>query len=434
MSTGRKVGILAIIILVGGVAAYWLLQGDPDNPPVASVDRDGRVERDGSNDNGRVSDRDPSMTGADPDAPPDSRDDEDSDDGAGATAGADRANAVLRALQETARSDPRPAGAERSGDAGAEAPAAGIDTRDDTTDGAWTPGADDAVAMDRDPFSMDDEPGESLDAEDAAPAATPAGTAASTDGLSSAAGPTTGEPSGAPPRGTPPAGDRASTASSAASAGAVDDQGGGDDAEADADADGVEAIEPYRLIQDTDRPRPRVGDGRADGDDGGERVGRAAGGGTYTVVEGDSLWDIAGKTLGAGWRWRAIAEANPGVDETTVLRPGMTLRIPQREEEEEADDADEDGDGESTANVGRIPEPSRVAEPSGRDPLGLGLDDNAREVTVREDESLWVIAAREYGDGTKWRVIYLANRDRMDSPEDLHPGDKLRVPPLPEDE
>jgi len=57
-----------------------------------------------------------------------------------------------------------------------------------------------------------------------------------------------------------------------------------------------------------------------------------------------------------------------------------------------------------------------------------------RTVTVLPNDSLWTIAQREYNDGTKWRLIYTANRQRMSNENDLHPGDKLVVPPLPDDD
>jgi 5'-nucleotidase/UDP-sugar diphosphatase len=49
--------------------------------------------------------------------------------------------------------------------------------------------------------------------------------------------------------------------------------------------------------------------------------------GTYTVVAGDTLWDIAKKTYGAGSKWQAIADANPDID-ANDLTIGSTLKIP----------------------------------------------------------------------------------------------------------
>jgi nucleoid-associated protein YgaU len=146
-----------------------------------------------------------------------------------------------------------------------------------------------------------------------------------------------------------------------------------------------------------DRSRPPTGDGGPAGD-----MAR------YTVQIGDSLWTIAQRQLGAGHKWRLIARANNLPDNAT-LQPGQELVIPRPE-----------------------PERGPVSERSRTDPLGLGLDEDMRTVTVRAGDSLWTIARREYRDGTQWRMIYTANRSRMDSPNDLHPGDELVVPPLPD--
>lgn len=50
--------------------------------------------------------------------------------------------------------------------------------------------------------------------------------------------------------------------------------------------------------------------------------------------------------------------------------------------------------------------------------------------TVRSGDSLIRIARTVYGPehGSHWRDIYEANRDRMDSETDLHPGQVLRIP------
>ena len=47
---------------------------------------------------------------------------------------------------------------------------------------------------------------------------------------------------------------------------------------------------------------------------------------------------------------------------------------------------------------------------------------------VKNGDSLEKIAAREYGDSKKWRVIYEANRDRLPSPNRIYPGQTLVIP------
>lgn len=56
----------------------------------------------------------------------------------------------------------------------------------------------------------------------------------------------------------------------------------------------------------------------------------AIAGGTYTVREGDTLFDIARKQLGQASRWTELYEANRATlgENLENLRPGVTLRLP----------------------------------------------------------------------------------------------------------
>lgn len=54
--------------------------------------------------------------------------------------------------------------------------------------------------------------------------------------------------------------------------------------------------------------------------------------------------------------------------------------------------------------------------------------DKTKLVTVTEGETLWLIAAREYGSASHWRTIATAND--LDSPRDIEPGTRLELPPL----
>ena len=51
-----------------------------------------------------------------------------------------------------------------------------------------------------------------------------------------------------------------------------------------------------------------------------------------------------------------------------------------------------------------------------------------RLYTVAAGDSLSAIARREYGDASAWRRIYEANRDTIDNPDLIHPGQSLRLP------
>ena len=52
--------------------------------------------------------------------------------------------------------------------------------------------------------------------------------------------------------------------------------------------------------------------------------------------------------------------------------------------------------------------------------------------TVVRGDSLSKIARKSYGSSKHWRLIFEANRDQIDNPDLIHPGQVLKIPPLPE--
>lgn len=139
---------------------------------------------------------------------------------------------------------------------------------------------------------------------------------------------------------------------------------------------------------------------------------------TYTVRSGDSLWTIAEQFYGNGAKHALIAKANPGINPDN-LRIGATLTIPPAPTTTT-----------TTATATAATTTSRPA-PTAEDPLALGLGGGARTIVVQEDENLWKIAVREYGDGALWKLIYNANRSKLPDPDSLKVGMKLIVPPKP---
>jgi uncharacterized protein YidB (DUF937 family) len=51
--------------------------------------------------------------------------------------------------------------------------------------------------------------------------------------------------------------------------------------------------------------------------------------------------------------------------------------------------------------------------------------------TVASGDSLSKIAKRFYGDANQWRRIFDANRDQIENPDLIHPGQKLKIPTAP---
>lgn len=54
--------------------------------------------------------------------------------------------------------------------------------------------------------------------------------------------------------------------------------------------------------------------------------------------------------------------------------------------------------------------------------------DAARTYTVEAGDTLWAIAEKYYGDGSAWPKIHEANRDRIEDPDLIRPGQVLRIP------
>jgi nucleoid-associated protein YgaU len=48
--------------------------------------------------------------------------------------------------------------------------------------------------------------------------------------------------------------------------------------------------------------------------------------------------------------------------------------------------------------------------------------------TVKKGDSLSKIAKRVYGDAQQWRKIHEANRDIIENPDLIHPGQVLKLP------
>lgn len=60
----------------------------------------------------------------------------------------------------------------------------------------------------------------------------------------------------------------------------------------------------------------------------------------------------------------------------------------------------------------------------------LQSSDRTKTYTVRQGDSLWAIAAKEYGDSTLWRPI--ADENRIENPRLLEIGRDITIPPMEE--
>lgn len=51
-----------------------------------------------------------------------------------------------------------------------------------------------------------------------------------------------------------------------------------------------------------------------------------------------------------------------------------------------------------------------------------------QQYTVQKGDSLSKIAKHHYGDANAWKRIFEANRDTLDDPDKIFPGQTLRIP------
>jgi len=142
----------------------------------------------------------------------------------------------------------------------------------------------------------------------------------------------------------------------------------------------------------------------------------------YTWQAGDSFPILAQRFYGDLTRLATLRRVNEGRFD---VQPGERIFIPV---------FDLDGPAPGAAPMPfATPAVAAPGEPATAPGLAAAAAPAASSIggrihVVKSGESLWRIAAKELGAGTRWKEIYDANRDVLPSPEALHPGLKLRIP------
>ncbi|HEY9899927.1 MAG TPA: N-acetylmuramoyl-L-alanine amidase [Pantanalinema sp.] len=141
---------------------------------------------------------------------------------------------------------------------------------------------------------------------------------------------------------------------------------------------GVEAKLKGRSAPAASQPKPVAKPASASGDQG-----------LYAVKDGDTLYGIAKKQLGNGNRWPEIYDLNKDkIKDPNVIGIGMALRMP--------------GGAKPTTTV-------------------------QGTYTVKDGDTLYGIAKRLLGDGTRWPELYELNKDKIKDPNVIYPGMVLRL-------
>ncbi len=113
------------------------------------------------------------------------------------------------------------------------------------------------------------------------------------------------------------------------------------------------------------------------------------------VKKNDSLWKIAVRVYGDGYKWTEIAKAN-NLKNPGVLLVGQKLVLPKLETAKIAD-------GKGVVSLEKT------------------------EYVVLRGDTLWGIATKMYSDGYKWTKIWQDNRSKLNSPDRLEIGMTLVI-------
>ena len=139
----------------------------------------------------------------------------------------------------------------------------------------------------------------------------------------------------------------------------------------------------------------------------------------YVAVAGDTLSKLAGRFLGVNTKANreAIASVNPSLKQNpNNIIVGRTYIIPNAKS------------GPADAITPPVadrtpPAPAATPTPSNADATAVAW------YTVKDNDSLWKIAADQLGDGTAWTSIRDANKDVLKGGESVRKNMRLRIPP-----
>ncbi len=69
-----------------------------------------------------------------------------------------------------------------------------------------------------------------------------------------------------------------------------------------------------------------------------------------------------------------------------------------------------------------------VGEVSITNVTGAAPAENVDYYEIEKGDSLWKIAEKAYGNGSKYTAIFAANKEVIKDPDLIYPGQKIRIP------
>lgn len=174
-------------------------------------------------------------------------------------------------------------------------------------------------------------------------------------------------------------------------------------------------------------------------------------GGTYTVQEGDSYWNISKKVYGTAKYFQVLADLNQGtIADPQKMKAGTVIQTPDAsflqsqlktvrrtaptgltgsiETDGRADRTGTiDSDDSSASNAETVVVSRRPAIQD--EPSGILFNQQGYPMfRIGETDTLTSIAADHLGRASRWEQIYNMNRDRLQSPDKLQIGMVLKLP------
>ena len=181
-----------------------------------------------------------------------------------------------------------------------------------------------------------------------------------------------------------------------------------------ADTAAAAPVPPVAVLLPRDASPPRVLDGAAartrklglgvvDYDEGGEIrfAGSAEPGAPIRLYVdnarvGDATADASGQ-----WHLQPATSIAPGVHQLRIDQLGPDGRV-----------------------LGRVELPFQRSVP-----VAVAGDATPDRAVVQPGQNLWRIARQSYGQGTRFTIIYMANRDQIRDPNRIYPGQVFAMPP-----